>query len=228
MKETDLSTPICNYFEDEGYEIRCEVNDCDIVAKKDDKLIIIELKMRFGLNVLYQAVERQKISNNVYIAIPRPKSQKAKAFRNCVALLKRLDIGLIVVSLDSSLKVATPLFHPTELRKITSTRKKNLLVKEFDNRSMNLNCGGMTKKAIVTAYRETSIAIATILFYNETATTAELKKLGFENCSGIIGKNFYGWFLRIEKGCYALSEKGFTELNQYEVLVKHYKDKFNL
>jgi hypothetical protein len=42
--ETDLSKPLQTYLAAQGYTVRCEVKHCDIVAVKDDVLIVIELK----------------------------------------------------------------------------------------------------------------------------------------------------------------------------------------
>jgi hypothetical protein len=36
MLETDLSAPVKSYLEGHGYQVNCEVKNCDIVATKDD------------------------------------------------------------------------------------------------------------------------------------------------------------------------------------------------
>jgi hypothetical protein len=42
-KETDLYQPVRDAWSEAGYEVREEVDDCDIVACRDDIWVIIEL-----------------------------------------------------------------------------------------------------------------------------------------------------------------------------------------
>jgi len=71
MKESDLFKPIKKYLETSGYKVRAEVKNCDITATKDDELIIIELKLSVNIQLLIQATDRQRITDSVYVAIPR-------------------------------------------------------------------------------------------------------------------------------------------------------------
>jgi len=72
LKETDLYAPIKAFLQEQGYTVRSEVKHCDIVAKKDSELIVIEMKLQFSVDLLIQATKRQQLTNGVYIAIPRP------------------------------------------------------------------------------------------------------------------------------------------------------------
>jgi hypothetical protein len=40
----------------------------------------------------------------------------------------------------------------------------------------------------------------------------------------ILYRNVYGWFERVDRGLYAVSAKGRTEIEQYPELVEHYRD----
>lgn len=73
IKESDLYQPIKDYLDSLGYDTKGEVKDCDITAIKDGELIVVELKKGFTIELLYQAIERQKIADSVYVAIPLPK-----------------------------------------------------------------------------------------------------------------------------------------------------------
>ena len=44
FKESDLYSPVCNYFTELGYDVQAEVKSCDLIAKKDSEIIIAELK----------------------------------------------------------------------------------------------------------------------------------------------------------------------------------------
>ncbi len=98
MKETDLYKPIHDYLAKLGYTVQAEVNHCDIIARKGDDLIVIELKTRFGLDLLIQAAERQSITDSVYVALPGPmKMGKRNRWPQKKRLLRRLELGLILV-----------------------------------------------------------------------------------------------------------------------------------
>ena len=73
IKESDLYQPIKDYLDSLGYDTKGEVKNCDITAIKDDELVVVELKKGFTIELLYQAIERQKIADSVYVAIPFPK-----------------------------------------------------------------------------------------------------------------------------------------------------------
>src|SRR5699024_6991725 len=99
--ETDLYEPIQHYFYSQGYEVQAEVNDCDVVAFKDDALIVVEVKLNLNITLLMQAAKRQKYTPHVYIAIQRPKtSLRKRRWRDLVHLIRRLELGLILVSFE--------------------------------------------------------------------------------------------------------------------------------
>src|SRR5690625_4201730 len=101
LYEADLYEPVQHYFQSLGYRVQAEVNDCDVVALKDDSLIIIELKLNLNITLLMQAANRQKLTPDVYIAIPRPKSSlRRRRWRDLVHLIRRLELGLILVSIE--------------------------------------------------------------------------------------------------------------------------------
>ncbi|MDO4531633.1 MAG: hypothetical protein Q4C06_06590, partial [Bacillota bacterium] len=83
FKETDLYAPIRSFLEEEGYQVQAEVKDCDIAAIKDGQLIIVELKKAFNLKLVYQGLERQSLTEQVFVAIPRPKKgAREKAWKD--------------------------------------------------------------------------------------------------------------------------------------------------
>ena len=92
IKESDLYQPIKDYLDSLGYDTKGEVKDCDITAIKDGELIVVELKKGFTIELLYQAIERQKIADSVYVAIPLPKrGYKNPHYKDMVTLCKRLE-----------------------------------------------------------------------------------------------------------------------------------------
>ena len=68
FKETDLYEPIRAFLEEEGYQVQAEVKHCDIAAEKNGRLVVVELKRAFGLKLVYQGLERQSLTDEVFAA----------------------------------------------------------------------------------------------------------------------------------------------------------------
>ena len=231
--EKDLFKPIHDYFEKLGYNVNGEVKDCDITALKDNELIIIELKRSLNLQLLIQAVKRQRITENVYIAIPRPNySTFSKKWRNLCLLVRRLELGLITVSFENNIKTVNIVIEPSffdRKKSMQSTKKKRKnITNEIDGRHGNYNVGGSTRTKLLTAYKENSIHIACCLETFDKLSPKKLKELGTGNkTQSILNKNYYGWFEKIERGIYKLTEKGQIELKEYPHLKEYYSEIIN-
>lgn len=209
FKETDLYAPIRAFLEEEGYQVQAEVKHCDIAAVKDGQLVVVELKKTFSLKLVYQALERQSLTEQVFVAIPRPKKgQREKPWRDMLRLLKRLELGLLTVALDSPLQTVDVVLEPSDSLAWKNRKKREQVQAEMENRQMDVNVGGMTRRKIITAFREKSIRLACILEREGQISTAALRERGMEDCVGILSRNYDKWFRRVEKGVYTLSEKG--------------------
>lgn len=227
FKEIDLYEPIKSYFIKKGYKIQAEVKNCDIVCLYEEKLIVIEMKKSFNLKLVYQAMDRKIFSDAVFIAIKRPKYFNKKEFNHMLSILKALDIGLITVALDSPLKRVDIIFEPNYKNLYKRSRKRDIILNEIQRRNLDLNIGGSTKKEeILTAYREQSIFLCCILKNFKKGKASDIKKIfNIENPSYILRNNHYGYFKRIERGIYSLSEKGEEMLKgeRFKDVIKYYK-----
>ena len=76
MKETELYPYLKSYFEEQGFMVQAEVNSIDIVAQKDDLIIIVEMKTQLNLKLIYQGCQRQQLSDTVYLAVPKVNNKK--------------------------------------------------------------------------------------------------------------------------------------------------------
>lgn len=216
MKETDLYPLIKSYFDEKGFTVQAEVNNMDIVAKKDDLIIIVEMKTQLNLKLIYQGCQRQKISDNVYLAVPR--INNIKTYKERLHILRRLNLGLLIVDINK--QTVEAVIDPSEFVFRRSKKKKEMLLKELDQRITNINIGGTTKRKILTSYREKAIKIAYYLKDGEK-TTKELRDCsGISNATQYLQKNYYNWFYRVNRGVYALTEQGVIELNKYKELFK--------
>ena len=220
FKETDLYEPIRAFLEEEGYQVQAEVKDCDIAAVKDGQLVIVELKKSFNLKLVYQGLERQSLTDQVFVAIPRPKKgAREKSWKDMLKLLKRLELGLLTVALDSPLKTVDVVLEPSDSIAWKNRKKREKLQAELENRQVDANVGGMTRRKIMTAFREKSIRLACLLEKEEQVSLASLRERSMEDYAGILSRNYDKWFKRVEKGVYALSEKG-KEALEYEDYAK--------
>ena len=129
QKETEMYEPVKKMLLKMGYTVRSEVKDCDIVAVKDDEMLVVEMKKSFNITVVYQAMDRRSITPNVYVAIPRPSSLREKNTRMMMRLLTELGIGLITVG-NNSLRSVDIWLEPNPVKKVNS-RRKNYVKKSF-------------------------------------------------------------------------------------------------
>lgn len=209
IKETELYAPVKAYLEAQGFEVKGEVGAADVVARRgSDELLIVELKTGFSLQLLQQAVARQRLTDLVYVAVPRWKGKIGwKAFKGNVGLCKRLALGVLSVDL----KAGTVQAHadPSEFRPRKSKSRKALLLKEFDAREGDPNAGGISRETIMTAYRQGALKCAAFLAANGPSRGRDVRDAtGVAEATRMMRDNHYGWFEKRETGVYALGAAG--------------------
>lgn len=214
MKETDLYPLLKTYLEELGFTVQAEVNNIDVVAIKDDVMVIVEMKTQLNLKLIYQGCQRQKMSDNVYLAVP--KLNNKKTLKERLHILRRLNLGLLEVNLEKGTVEA--LIDPTEFVFRRSKRNKQRLLKEMSRRVTNINVGGTTKEKLVTAYRESAIKIAYYLKDGEKSTKEIRELSGVLKATSFLQKNYYNWFNRVSRGVYELSNLGKSELEVYKAI----------
>jgi hypothetical protein len=205
MRETALYEPVKQFLESQGYEVKAEVGPADVVAVRgEEPPVIVELKTGFSLSLFHQAIDRQSITDCVYIAVPADKgSGFKKALPRNLKLCRRLGLGLITVRLRDRQVIVHA--DPAPYQPRQSKRKKALLLGEFAKRAGDPNVGGATRRGLVTAYRQD--AIRCVKFLSEQGPTKAAlvaKGSGVPNARQIMSDNHYGWFRRVETGIYDL------------------------
>ncbi|MFY4774077.1 DUF2161 domain-containing phosphodiesterase [Metabacillus sp. RGM 3146] len=226
--ETELYEPVRKYFTNKGFAVNGEVNHCDVTALKDDELVIIELKLNLNIDLLVQATQRQRITDLVYIAIPKPKySRRSKKWHDICHLIKRLELGLILVTFSKGRTSMEIVISPEPFDRKKSMQRSKLkrkkILDEISGRNGDYNIGGSSKKKILTAYKEKCIHIAALLNQYGPLSPKGLREMGTgEKTLSILGKNYYGWFLKLGRGSYTISEKGKLEIEDYPELAAHY------
>lgn len=224
IKETELYAPIKAYFAARGYQVKGEVGAADMVAVPFDnpdagEPIIVELKTSFTLSLFHQAIQRQSMTDQVYIAVPHKTGKIGlRAVRKNKMLCRRLGLGLITVHMKDSRVVVHCDPAPFAPRKIKA--KKAKLLKEFESRHGDPNDGGMTSMGMMTSYRQGALRCAKVL-HDEGACKASYvaKMAGFEKARNLMAANHYGWFEKIDRGVYGLTPMGAKALDEHADIV---------
>jgi hypothetical protein len=215
MLETALFNPIKEYLEKHGYAVNAEVKDCDITAVRGKDLVIIELKTSANMQLLIQATSRQRITDSVYIAVPAPR-KRSKHWLGIQRVVKQLELGLITVSFSPSGPIVQKLFDPMPAQRRKSAKKRRAIIKEIAGRQIDVNIGGSSQAKLLTAYRQSALLIAAGLELIGACSAKKLRSLGTgEKTLSILSNNHYGWFQRIERGIYELTELGQKEIQAF-------------
>jgi hypothetical protein len=217
MKETDLYQPLKRFLEAQNYEVKGEVNDCDVLAvRAGETPVIIELKRTFNLEIVLQAVDRLSLTAKVYIGVPKQCKKLSRQRRRLVKLLRMLGLGLIMIDPDRNCSVDV-LLDPGEYRPRRSKHRQERLLGEFVKRVGDPNPGGSDKrKGLMTVYRQRTLAIARLLQNGPTKASQIARVLREPKAGDILYRNVYGWFDRVSHGVYALSPRGKREIPDWD------------
>ncbi|KAA0914847.1 hypothetical protein FLO80_10755 [Aquicoccus porphyridii] len=208
-RETDLYPPIKSWLETLGYVVKGEVGAADVVALRPGEApLIVELKTGFSLQLLQQAVARQAVTETVYVAVPRWAGKAGwRSFKGNLGLCRRLGLG--VLSVDLAAGVVQAHCDPAPFRPRKSKPRRAALLKEFEARAGDPNPGGMARETIVTAYRQGAVKCAAYLAGAGPSRGADVARAtGVARATTMMRDNHYGWFERVDKGVYRLSESG--------------------
>jgi len=216
ISEAALYAPVKRFLEGCGYEVKGEVHGCDLVARRgDEPSVIVELKLRFTLALVLQGVDRLALSARVYLAVPRPPRGSRGIVPDAPVvrrLCRRLGLGLILVGRDTVAIVEEPMPY----RPRPAAKRAARLIAEFDRRVGDMNVGGGNRAPIVTAYRQDALRVARALAATGPMRLAELRAMtGVADAARILQRDVYGWFARVARGTYALSDRGRGALGQF-------------
>jgi hypothetical protein len=210
ISEQQLYGPVKAFLESQGYDVKGEVRDCDVVGTRGgEPPVIVELKLRFTLTLVLQGIERLSLSDCVYLAVPQPSGRRVGTADDATVrrLCRRLGLGLLVVN-ARSLRVEV-LLDPLPYAPRKNTRRATLLLGEHARRVGDPNIGGTNRTKLVTAYRQEALRCAQLLQAHGPMKVALLRRDGqAPNAGKILLQDVYGWFQRLERGIYALSEGG--------------------
>lgn len=210
--EAELYPPIKALLQDQGYTVKGEIGPADIVAcRGEEPPVIIELKLGFTLTLVHQAVDRLRMTDAVYIAVPEGRGRRwASTLRANSVLCRRLGLGLILVRFAPGPPQAIVALDPGPYKPRLATARKARLLKEFARREGDPMAGGLPARAgRMTAYRQEATVIAEYLSQKGPTKGAEVaRETGVTRATRMMADNHYGWFERLEPGIYALTPRG--------------------
>jgi len=155
MAEAALYPAVKTFLERAGFDVKGEIGGCDVVAIRMETTIhvtIAELKTSVSLDLVLQAVDRLRIADEVWIAVPATRRGRDRD-RRIHQLCRRLGIGLLAVTVAGRNNVEI-LADPGPYKPRTDTRRRSRVVQEHKRRIGDPTAGGITREPIMTAYRQ--------------------------------------------------------------------------
>ena len=222
--EAALYSPVKQFLERQGYEVKGEVRGCDLVARRDSEPpVIVELKLRFNLPLVLQGIDRLAMTERVYLAVPRPQRHArggplAPERPEIRKLCRRLGLGLMLVGLTR--KTVEILEEPVPYRPRQAKSRALRLLDEFARRIGDANVGGAVGVPLVTAYRQDALRCARALALGGPMRVGALRSAAeVPRAARILQRNVYGWFDRIERGTYRLTPQGDQALSRFAEVI---------
>jgi hypothetical protein len=213
VSETSLYPAVKRFLEGAGFCVKGEVNSCDAVAVRDDPalcLVVVEMKLGFSLDLLLQAIDRMRVADELWLAVPatrRGRDRDPRVHRLC----RVLGFGLMAVNLERD-RVEV-LAEPGPYRPRPDIRRRARLLSEHARRNGDPSPGGSAGQPIVTAYRQRALACAVAL-QSGPCRPRDLRVVA-PDAGRILLRNVYGWFERVGRGVYRLTSHGQAALQRW-------------
>lgn len=223
QRECDMYASVKVHLTSRGWDVKAEVAGCDAMAMKDGRLLAAEMKLTLNLDVILQAVERQRIADLVYVAVPRkPAAMKTKRWRDTLELLKRLNIGLLAVTAKDAEELVEPVIPNGSPARGRAVRIRSRVVAEHKARTGDRNTGGVRGLKLVTAYREAALRLCALLAEKGPQSAAQMKPEGEKSTRTylLLKNNHYGWFKPAGERRFDLTDTGRAALGTYAELLK--------
>jgi hypothetical protein len=213
--ESSLYLPVKRFLEKLGFEVKGEICGCDLVAldgKEPTAVVVGELKLSFTLDLVLQAVDRFPACDEIWLAVRASRRGRGREHDPRVRKLCRLlGLGLLSVSARGKVDV---LVEPVPWRPRRDPKRRSRIVHEHRRRFGDPAMGGSTRQPIMTAYRQQALACAATLS-RSPARPRDLKS-DIPDAAKILQRNVYGWFVRVERGLYGLTEAGTAALVRWK------------
>lgn len=210
MRETDLYMPVKRFLEAQGYCVKSEIGACDVMGVRgDEPPVIVELKCSFSLKLVLQGIDRQAVTDAVYLAIAAPTKGVAGDLKK---LCRRLGLGLLIVDRG----IVEPHLDPAPYLPRKNAKRAKFLLKEFCHRVGDPNAGGSTRRPIMTSYRQDALRCLKFLEQNGASRPRDVAAATkVTRASAILRDDVYGWFMRVDRGIYQTSPKATEAISTF-------------
>jgi hypothetical protein len=206
MAETALYPSVKRFLEGQEFEVKGEMQGCDVVAVQKGeptRLAIVEMKLGLNLELLLQVVDRMRVADELWLAVPATGRGRDRDPR-MHGLCRLLGIGLMAV--HRTRDRVEVLVRPGPYRPRPDKPRRQRLLAEHGNRKGDPTPGGSTRQPVMTAYRQQALACAMTLRENPQRPR-DLRHIS-ARAGRILLSNVYGWFQRTERGVYGLTPLG--------------------
>ena len=222
--ESNLYPPVKAFLEAQGYEVKGEIGGCDVVGRRGgEPPVIVELKLAFNLALLLQGIDRLSLTDRVYLAVARPRGRRAaggNVYRSDVRkLCRRLGLGLMTV--ETAPPAVEVLLDPLPYRPRKRAKRLGQLLGEHARRAGDPNRGGTSRTPLVTAYRQEALRCALLIRDGGMKKLTALRETGLvPNAARILQRDVYGWFRRLERSTYGLTDRAAHDLERFQAAGK--------
>jgi hypothetical protein len=216
QRETSLYPPVKQFLENRGFDVKGEICGCDVVALRGTEpplVVVSELKLGFNLELVLQGVNRMAACDEVWLAVRMRGRRGREGDPRALKLCRLLGLGLLGVSAMGRVDV---LVQPGPWRPRRDQHRRARLLNEHRRRIGDPAMGGLSKTPIMTAYRQQALACAASLSQGPRRTS-DVKSC-VPDAPKILLHNVYGWFFRVERGVYGLTQAGTVALGRWSQL----------
>lgn len=183
-----------------------------MVATRDGAeplLVIAELKLGFSLELLLQGVDRIPACDEVWLAVKSARRGRV-ADPRVRKLCRLLGFGLLGIGARGRVDI---LVEPMPWRPRRNPKRRSALVEEHRRRIGDPVKGGGRGQPIMTAYRQQALICAAQL--SQGPLPVRTVRETVPDAGKILLDNVYGWFARVERGVYALTDPGKKALQRW-------------
>src|SRR5204863_315611 len=131
-------------------------------------------------------------------------------------LCRRVGLGLLTVAPGRTAAAVEVVAEPMPYRPRRRTKELTRLLGEHARRAGDPNRGGVTRTPIVTAYRQEALRCALLIRDGQRTNLKALRETGVvPNAASILQRDVYGWFQRVSRATYALTERAAKDITRF-------------
>jgi len=243
MSETSLYPAVKRFLEAAGFQVKGEVNGCDVVAVRPGAVQVGAVQVgavQAGAvdtealqpgtiadpTKLHLTIVEMKLGFNLELLLQATDRMRAadevwlavpatRRGRDRDPRVHRLCrlLGLGLLAVNAARDRVEVLAEPTPYRPRPDQRRRTRLLVEHAGRSGDPSPGGSTRQPVMTAYRQQALICAALL--RQGPGRPRDLRAAAPDAGSILLRNVYGWFERTQRGRYRLTGLGEAALQRW-------------